>query len=81
MVVDTSVLLALLAELRIAVVAFSAEHAAVARAGFRAFGKGRHPAALNFGDCFSYALSKTRNDALLFVGSDFSQTDVPVALY
>jgi len=44
-------------------------------AGLR-FGRGRHPAALNFGDCFSYALSVTRGEPLLFVGDDFSKTDV-----
>ena len=49
---------------------------AVAREGFRRFGKGRHPAALNFGDCFSYALAKTRNEALLYKGDDFSLTDL-----
>ena len=40
------------------------------------FGKGRHPAGLNFGDCFAYALAIRRGDALLFKGNDFSQTDV-----
>lgn len=43
------------------------------------FGKGQHPAGLNFGDCFSYALTMRRGDALLFKGNDFSQTDVPQA--
>ena len=46
---------------------------------YRRFGKGRHPAALNFGDCLSYALAKHRNEALLFKGQDFSQTDVLIA--
>jgi ribonuclease VapC len=40
------------------------------------FGKGLHPAGLNFGDCFAYALATRRGDALLFKGDDFSQTDV-----
>ena len=40
------------------------------------FGKGQHPAGLNFGDCFAYALAMRRGDALLFKGQDFSQTDV-----
>lgn len=40
---------------------------------------GRHPAALNFGDCFSYTLAVARNEPLLFVGDDFARTDVPVA--
>jgi len=42
------------------------------------FGRGRHPAALNFGDCFSYALSVESGEALLFVGDDFTHTDVAV---
>jgi ribonuclease VapC len=56
---------------------------AMARRAFDAwlrFGKGRHPAALNFGDCFSYALAKLRNDPLLFKGDDFSKTDAISAL-
>jgi ribonuclease VapC len=47
-----------------------------AREGFRRFGKGRHPAALNFGDCFSYGLAKVLAESLLFCGEDFSKTDV-----
>ena len=47
-----------------------------ARAGFLAYGKGRHPAGLNFGDCFAYALAKSRDAPLLFVGGDFAKTDV-----
>jgi ribonuclease VapC len=43
------------------------------------FGKGQHPAALNFGDCFAYALAMRRGDVLLFKGNDFSQTDVQQA--
>jgi ribonuclease VapC len=52
----------------------------LARAAYRTFGKGRHPAALNFGDCFAYALAKAQAAPLLFVGADFSQTDLPSAL-
>jgi len=52
------------------------EQLAAARHAFRHFGKGRHPAALNFGDCFSYALSKTTGEPLLFKGEDFTRTDV-----
>lgn len=44
-----------------------------------AYGKGRHPAALNFADCFSYALAKRAGEALLFIGEDFSKTDIPAA--
>jgi ribonuclease VapC len=48
----------------------------VATAAWRRFGKGRHPAALNFGDCFSYALARQLGAPLLFKGRDFSQTDI-----
>lgn len=50
--------------------------ARAAREAFRQFGKDRHPAGLNFGDCFSYALAKCRSEPLLFKGGDFSHTDV-----
>lgn len=43
------------------------------------YGKGRHPAALNFADCFSYALAKRADEPLLFIGKDFSQTDIEAA--
>ena len=59
------------------VIPFSEEHATAARQAFRRFGKGRHPAALNFGDCFAYALAVVLDHPLLFVGTDFSATDVP----
>ncbi len=52
------------------------EQARQAREAFRMFGKGMHPARLNFGDCFSYALAKAFREDLLFKGSDFSQTDL-----
>jgi ribonuclease VapC len=52
------------------------EQARVARAAFGRFGKGRHPAALNYGDCFAYALARVLGEPLLFKGDDFSQTDV-----
>jgi len=48
----------------------------LAREAFLRFGKGRHPAGLNYGDCFSYALARALDAPLLFVGDDFSQTDV-----
>ena len=60
----------------IEVVAFDREQARQARLAYRAWGKGRHPAGLNFGDCFSYALSKTSGEPLCFKGKDFAQTDV-----
>ena len=44
---------------------------------YQKFGKGQHKANLNFGDCLSYALARERNEALLYVGSDFSKTDLP----
>lgn len=47
--------------------------------GFRRFGKGRHPAKLNFGDCFAYALAKTYGEPLLFKGNDFRKTDITPA--
>jgi ribonuclease VapC len=51
----------------------------LARQAFLSYGKGRSPAALNFGDCFAYALAKARNDALLFKGDDFAHTDITPA--
>jgi len=52
------------------------EQAQIARRAFKEYGKGRHPAKLNFGDCFTYALAKAKNDVLLFKGADFSKTDI-----
>ena len=49
----------------------------LARDSYERFGKGRHPAGLNFGDCFAYALAVERHEPLLFKGDDFAQTDVP----
>lgn len=57
-------------------VAFGPEHLELALDAFRRFGKGRHPAGLNFGDCFSYALAKATGEPLLFEGDDFSRTDI-----
>lgn len=56
------------------------EQAHLARQAFHDFGKGRHPAGLNFGDCFAYALAKHTGEPLLFKGNDFNQTDVVSAL-
>jgi len=56
------------------------EQVEIARAAFRQYGKGRHPAGLNFGDCFSYALAKAVGEPLLFKGSDFARTDLKPAL-
>lgn len=66
----------LLHKARIDVVAVDAGQLEWARHAFRTFGKGRHQARLNFGDCFSYALAKTSGESLLFKGDDFAQTDV-----
>jgi ribonuclease VapC len=60
----------------ITIAPISPEHLAAARHAFRVFGKGRHAAALNFGDCFSYALSRSTGEPLLFKGDDFPHTDV-----
>lgn len=51
----------------------------IATQAWLTFGKGRHPASLNFADCFSYALARRANQALLFIGSDFSRTDIKSA--
>jgi ribonuclease VapC len=60
----------------IEIVAVDQAQAETARTAWRRFGKGRHPAALNYGDCFAYALARTRQLPLLFCGNDFSQTDL-----
>lgn len=57
-----------------------ADHARIAREAYRQFGKGHHPARLNFGDCLTYALAKATGEPLLFKGDDFSQTDITPAL-
>lgn len=58
--------------------AVEVEQAYIARAAWERFGKGRHAAGLNFGDCFSYALARATGEPLLFAGCDFAQTDVQV---
>jgi ribonuclease VapC len=55
------------------------EQARIARRAYRNFGKGQHPAALNFGDCLSYALAKALDEPLLFKGDDFGRTDIEAA--
>jgi ribonuclease VapC len=57
-------------------VAVDERQATLARRAWRTFGKGRHPAGLNYGDCFSYALARVSGEPLLFKGADFAQTDV-----
>jgi ribonuclease VapC len=61
---------------QIILVSVDEEQAHMARDGFRKYGKGRHPAGLNYGDCFSYALARSLNEPLLFKGQDFLKTDV-----
>ena len=61
---------------QIEIVAINPEQAELARIAWRTFGKGRHPAGLNIGDCCSYALSKSSGEPLLFKGNDFSKTDL-----
>jgi ribonuclease VapC len=66
-----------IAKANIAIEAVAAEHAQIARAAYRDFGKGSgHPAGLNYGDCFAYALAKATGERLLFKGNDFARTDV-----
>ena len=67
---------ALIARAGIQVVAQDAELAEAARAAFLVYGRGRHPASLNLGDCASYALAKHHNLPLLFKGDDFPRTDL-----
>jgi len=61
------------------IIAFDEQQAKLARIAWRQYGKGRHPAKLNFGDCCSYALAKYMNQPLLFKGDDFSKTDLTQA--
>ncbi|MFC7379900.1 type II toxin-antitoxin system VapC family toxin [Brevundimonas sp. GCM10030266] len=65
---------------RVEVVAVTREHADIARVAYREFGKGNHPASLNFGDCLAYALARQTGEPLLFKGDDFARTDVVPAL-
>ena len=90
MVIDTSALLAILVDeeegLRdpdlfidragIEIAEVDLEQGQLARRAFSRFGKGRHRAGLNYGDCFAYALAVARGESLLYKGEDFAQTDV-----
>lgn len=62
-------------------ISMNAEQVRLAREAYRRFGKGRHAAALNLGDCCSYALARYRGEPLLFKGNDFAQTDISVVPY
>lgn len=71
----------LLGHYRVRIVPFTEEHGAIAFEAYRQYGKGFHPRArLNLGDCFSYALAKATGEPLLFVGDDFTHTDLIPAL-
>ncbi|MGA2352592.1 MAG: type II toxin-antitoxin system VapC family toxin [Terracidiphilus sp.] len=71
----------LVARFHIEIESFTETQARLARKAFRRYGKGRHPAQLNFGDCMSYALAKETGEELLFKGTDFAKTDIAVASY
>jgi ribonuclease VapC len=71
---------ALIMTYSMATVPYTQELALIAREAFLRFGKGRHPARLNCGDCASYALAKSLNIPLLFKGADFAKTDIVPAL-
>jgi ribonuclease VapC len=66
----------LLRELDVVIVPFSDAHHAAALLAYDRYGRGRHKANLNFGDCLSYAVARLAGDELLFVGEDFAQTDI-----
>jgi len=67
-------------QLELELVPFDAGQAAIARDAFQRFGKGRHPARLNLGDCFAYALARHLDEPLLFKGDDFVRSDIRSAL-
>ncbi|MGE0282699.1 MAG: type II toxin-antitoxin system VapC family toxin [Rhizobiaceae bacterium] len=75
----SSVVKAYLDEIQIRIIAVEPETAVLALQAFDRYGKGRHPAKLNFGDCFSYACAKVLNQPLLYKGDDFAQTDIETA--
>ena len=75
----SALLLALFRELDVAMIQFTEEHSLVALSAFLRYGKGRHRAALNFGDCAAYSVASVAGEPLLFVGSDFAKTDITAA--
>ncbi len=74
-----SLLPALLRRAGIEVIAFTEHHATLAADAYATYGRGRHPAALNFGDCMTYAVAQSARVPLLFVGDDFARTDLEPA--
>ncbi len=73
-------LLRFLDENRISSIPFDAHHWVVAADAFLRFGKGRHPARLNYGDCMTYATARLASHPLLCIGNDFARTDLQLAL-
>lgn len=71
---------ALPSQLGLGVIAFTPEHAAYAARAFERYGRGRHPAKLNYGDCMAYATAKLAHEPLLYIGDDFTLTDIESAL-
>ena len=69
----------LISKASIDLVPVDVEQAHIARLAFSRFGKGRHPAGLNYGDCFSYALATALGEPLLYKGGDFARTDIAAA--
>ena len=65
-----------IAEAEIEIIPVTLEQAEIAREAYRNYGRGNHPARLNYGDCFAYALAKATQQALLFKGDDFAKTDI-----
>lgn len=74
-----SLLVGLLRNIGAEIVPFTEEHYEVAVSAFLRYGKGRHPAGLNFGDCMSYAFARVSGLPLLYTGNDFSKTDIQAA--
>ena len=79
LVPDAHLAALLLHRAQIEIVAMNADQAELARAAWRKYGKGNHPAGLNIGDCCAYALAKYSGEPLLFKGDDFNQTDIQAA--
>ena len=71
---------ALLETLSIEIEPVTVRQARIARQAYKTYGRGNHPAGLNYGDCFAYGLAKATGQFLLFKGSDFSQTDIAAVL-
>ena len=65
---------------RVVVIPFDEAHRRESAEAFVRYGKGRHPAALNYGDCMTYATARIAEHPLLFTGNDFAQTDIPAAI-